>query len=266
MNEKGEAQHNPVLTPSLDVPVHHDWGRDIRYYSHSLLISISMFVVLSSYVFMRRGFYDLFIANKIFAGVAALMIGIVLLMGPLSRMFEIFDRYLIHRKGLGITAFVYALLHSIVSFFLLPERFPMTRYFNEGKITFFFGLTAMIALTILFVLSWSKLADAIGRKRWWLIQNWGVRVAFLLVVFHVYIMKWKGWVTWYQIGGSDDLLRPYLPGASLLIAWFMLFVFIVRVAECVSIQWAKYTWYIGLATLAVIYVSTFWWGISVLSH
>ena len=74
-------------------------------------------------------------------------------------------------------------------------------------------------------------------------------------------MKWNSWVKWYQVGGSDDLLRPYLPGASLLIAWFIAFVFAVRVTECFGIQYAKYMWYVGLLALSVVYILTFYRGL-----
>ena len=75
---------------------------------------------------------------------------------------------------------------------------------------------------------------AIGRERWWQLQYWGMRITFVLVFLHVFIMKWGGWVKWYKVGGGKELVHPEWPGAGLLIGWFMAFVVLVRLAEFIS--------------------------------
>src|SRR3989344_6781103 len=95
-------------------------GRKFQPYIMALAISAPIFAALSVYLFYRRGYYDLYIANKVFAGAAAVLLGIVLLIGPLSRWFSVFDRYVPYRKAIGIVAFFLALAHAVVSFWFLP--------------------------------------------------------------------------------------------------------------------------------------------------
>ncbi len=91
-------------------------------YGVAIVIGVLFFVGLSVYLYYRRGYYDVYIANKIFAGTSAILLGIVLLLGPLSRAYDRFDRWLKYRKEIGIIAFVLALTHSITSFFFLTEK------------------------------------------------------------------------------------------------------------------------------------------------
>jgi len=101
---------------------------------------------------------------------------------------------------------------------------------------------------------------AIGREKWWQLQYWGVRLVFVFILLHVFIMKWGGWVKWYQVGGSKELVYPEWPGAGLLVGWFMAFVVLVRLAEFIGPKPGRAAWYGSVILLPVIYIATFWWG------
>ncbi|MFA5800318.1 MAG: ferric reductase-like transmembrane domain-containing protein [Candidatus Peribacteraceae bacterium] len=237
-----------------------DWKYQLQQYGAALAVTIPLFMVLSVYLFYRRGYYDLYIANKIFAGVAAILLGIVLLLGPLSRLFSFPDRYVRYRKELGIVAFFLALIHGIVSLFFLSSKFPLSGFLGTLNWPFIFGLTATIVLVAIFFISNDRAMAAIGKEKWWQLQYWGVRLAFILILLHVFIMKWGGWVKWYKVGGSSDLLHPEWPGAGLLVGWFMTFVVLVRFAEFVSPKFGRVAWYASVIVLPVMYITTFWWG------
>ena len=226
----------------------------------ALAVAILLFVILSIYLFYRRGYYDLYIANKIFAGVAAVLLGIILLIGPGSRLFSFPDRYVQYRKEIGIVAFFLAFIHSVVSFFFLPSKFPLSAFLGTLNWPFIFGLAATIILVAIFFISNDRVMAAIGRERWWRLQYWGVRLTFILIFLHVFVMKWSGWVKWYKVGGSKELLRPEWPGAGLLVGWFIAFVLLVRSAEFVSPKLGRVAWYGSAILLPVIYIATFWWG------
>lgn len=236
------------------------WKYQFQQYGAVLATVIPLFVILSAYLFYRRGYYDLYIANKIFAGVAAILLGITFLIGPLSRLFSFPDRYVQYRKELGIVAFFFALIHGIVSFFFLSSKFPLSGFPGTLNWPFIFGVTATIVLVAIFFISNDRAMAVIGRKKWWQLQYWGVRLAFILVLLHVFIMKWSGWVKWYKVGGSSDLIHSEWPGAGLLVGWFMVFVVIVRLAEFISLKFGRVAWYASVIVLPVIYIATFWWG------
>src|SRR4030066_1094629 len=75
-----------------------DWKYQFQQYGTALAVAAILFIALSLYLFYRRGYYDLYIANKVFAGSSAVLLGIVLLIGPGSRLFSFPDRYVQFRK------------------------------------------------------------------------------------------------------------------------------------------------------------------------
>lgn len=237
-----------------------NWKFQIQQYGVALTFAIPLFVVLSFYLFLRRGYYDLYIANKIFAGVAAMLLGIDLMIGPGSRLFSFPDRLIQYRKELGIVAFLSALIHAINSLFLLPSKFPLAGFLKELILPFIFGLSALLILITIFIISFQKIKIKIRTKNWWAMQYWGIRSVFLLVFLHVFVMKWNGWVNWYKNGGGKELVHPEWPGAGLLVGWFMAFVVLFRLSEFISPKLGRAVWYISLISLPTIYVATFWWG------
>jgi len=237
-----------------------NWKYQFQQYGTALAVTMFLFVILSIYLFYRRGYYDLYIANKVFAGVAAVLLGVVLLIGPLSRFFSFPDRYVQYRKELGIVAFFLALTHGVISLLFLPSKFPLSKFLEMPNWPFIFGLVATIVLIVIFFISNDRAADAIGRKRWWWLQNWGVRLAFILVLLHVFVMKWDGWVQWYKVGGSSQLVHPEWPGAGLLVGWFMAFAILFRLAEFGGPRFGKIAWYVCVIALPIIYIASFWWG------
>ena len=237
-----------------------NWKYQFQQYGTAFVVATILFVALSVYLFYRRGYYDLYIANKVFAGVAAVLLGIVILIGPGSRLFSFPDRYVQYRKELGIIAFFLALTHSIVSFFFLQDKFPAQKFLSTDWWPFVFGLIATAVLIAIFFISNDRAMMALGRENWWRWQYWGVRLAFAFIFLHIFIMKWGGWVKWYQVGGSKELVHPEWPGAGLLVGWFMVFVVFIRLAEFVSPRLGHAACYIGAVVLPFIYIATFWWG------
>lgn len=237
-----------------------NWKYEFQQYGTALAMAVPFYVALSVYLFYRRGYYDLYIANKIFAGVAVILLGIVLLLGPGSRLFSFPDRYVQYRKELGIIAFFLGLIHSLVSLFFLPSKFPLSKYFSPISWEFVFSLIAIILLIAIFAISNSWATRALGQTRWWKLQYWGVRIVFSLVCLHVFIMKWEGWVKWYKVGGGKELVRPEWPGAGILVGWFMAFVVLIRLSEFISPKLGRAVWYMSAVLLPLVYIVTFWWG------
>lgn len=233
------------------------WSEATYEYTVAFFSAAVLFVIFSLYLFNRRGFYDLYIINKVFAGVAIFQLGIALLMGPLCRMFDIFDHTLRFRKEFGVIAFFFAVLHGVSSLFFLKSYFPIEKYFTTGRIPFAFGLVGIITLIFIFLISNKKSMNIIGFKRWWIIQYWGVRIAFLAVALHVFVMKTPGWIDWYKKGGASTLAHPEWPGLGLLEGWFIFFVILIRIAEAININLGRFIWYISVLTLPLIYFLTF---------
>jgi DMSO/TMAO reductase YedYZ heme-binding membrane subunit len=237
-----------------------NWKYEIKQYGTALIIAGTVFLSLSVYIYFRRGYYSLYIANKAFAGAAASSLGLDLLIGAFSRAFPGRANFLQYRKELGVVAFFLALVHGIVSLFLLQDYFNMAYYLGWINWPFIYGLTALLVLFIILLISNQKATQKLGVKRWWQWQNWGARIGFLLVLFHVVVMKWRSWLLWYKRGGGPELTRPDWPGGGILVGWLMLFVVLVRLGELFFPLRRRQIWQVLGLGLIVTYGVTFWWG------
>lgn len=197
------------------------------------LIALAMILIalgmVTLYTIIRHQGFNLFLFNKISAGVTGILLATVILTGPLSRLYDLFDRLLLYRKWLGIGAFIFAYMHTIITLFLLPERFPASR-FHLGNPAFVFGLSSLLVLTVLFIYSFPITITSINRHIWWKLQFWGVRIAFVLGVLHTIVVKLPFWQRWIN-GGEISLMGTLLPPAGLIITCFMTYAILVRIAE-----------------------------------
>ncbi len=218
----------------------------MRDYIIAILMGASLTVFFGSYLFFRRGYmFDapptadtLFVFNKILIGSAAILLAITFLIGPVVRYFDRFDKWLGYRKEIGIVAAFMIIAHSIISYYLLPLKFPQVK-FDFTTMTFGAGLFGVVLLAALFFISFKKAIEYFGARRWWIFQRWGLRIVILLTLIHVYDMKWAGWIKWLTKGGSGvpsaELAHPLLPGLGMLVMLFFTWVVIVRVYESIFI-------------------------------
>ncbi len=87
-----------------------------------------------------------------------------------------------------------------------------------------------------------------------------MRIAFIAVALHVGMMKFPGWVDWYQKGGASNLVHPEWPGAGLLEGWFIAFVLLVRISEIGKTKIVRFIIPCAFILLIAVYILTFWWG------
>lgn len=239
----------------------------IRQWVAAILVVATVFTTLSLYLFLRRGYYNLYIANKAFGSASLMTIGTVLLIGPLSRLYQRFDKWIAYRKELGIVGFAAALTHTIISLFFLPDKFAFASFFtftslNRGLVPFLFGLGSIIVFLILTIMSFNSVIRRMQKEVWWRWQYFGVRVAALLLFLHLVVMKYPGWISWFVKGGGNELARPFLPPGSILPGSFGLFVLLVRLAELLDTKVAKIVISVFTASLVIFWVESFAWGIS----
>lgn len=162
--------------------------------------------------------------NVALAASTLVLLGIVLLLGPLTRMFDFFDTQFRFRKELGIMAFFTGLSHVYIAMFPLARSGPWGLFLSR-PLSAYSGFEALIILFFLFIISFSWAIRALGSKLWWRLQYWGARCAFLLIVVHMVALKQKTIINF--VAGSRE-------GATPLILWealFAAYVMLVRFAE-----------------------------------
>jgi len=191
-----------------------------------LLTTLVLAGITVAYLFFleRRGL-NTRLYNKAAGDVSVLLLGMVLLIGPFSRWFNLFDQWLAYRKNLGLWTLLAAVIHGYLSLFVISNGNFM-RYFTSFNTAFYSGLLALVILLVLGWLSVDKLIGKMDKKLWWKIQQWGVRLTALLVMAHVLILKWPGW------NFAEFLTK--IPPFNFVISLFAALVLAVRLIDLVK--------------------------------
>lgn len=209
----------------------------LRQYLVAAATAFGLAAGLGLYLTARRGYFDLSIINKSSANASLLLLGIVLLLGPLSRLYQRFDKWINYRKELGVVAFFLGAAHVYMAMFPLAKSGPWG-FYRGRPLAAYPGLLGLIVMFILFILSFEAMKKKLGVQLWWKVHYRGVRLAALAVLFHMSVLKYSEWLKWLS-GETGKLAQPGWPPASLLVAVFSGLVLLVRLAEMFGTRAAK---------------------------
>lgn len=194
--------------------------------------------------------------NISLAATTLFLLGTVLLLGPLSRLFTVFDWALKFRKELGIVSFFTALLHVYMVMFPLARNGPWGLYVSRPW-SAYPGLEALIILFVLLLLSWNFTMHVLGTKLWWQIQYWGARIAFMLIAVHMVVLKYKTIVSWVIPGQAEAATAGvHFPPLIIWEAQFVLFILVVRLSELFGKDAARR---ITQGVALIIVTTMLWW-------
>lgn len=202
-----------------------------QYLVATVVIAVTVGLVYQ-YAAVRYGVGGLSTLNKSLATSTLFLLGLVLLLGPLSRMFAVIDSWLKYRKELGVLSFYTGVVHVYLSMFILARRGPWGLYLSSPW-SAYPGLIALIIMFCLLIISLRQIEAAFGTKLWWKLQYLGARISFFLIAFHMTILKYSGWGSWFASR------EPSLPPLAILAVVFSLFVFAVRLSELFGQELAK---------------------------
>src|SRR6185369_10777698 len=158
-------------------------------YAVAFFVAFLLFVFFGTYLYIRRGYmFDapltadpLYVPNKVIASTGLVMLGLVFLIGPVSRYFDKFDKWIGYRKEVGIVAGFLLIAHGVISYAFSPKKFPADTFFEPYNFnTTLAGLAGILLLVFLTVISLKFFIEKLGGVRWWFLQRWGLR---LVVVF-----------------------------------------------------------------------------------
>lgn len=195
----------------------------VRQYAVAGVVTVITVWLLYRYAVVRYGVGGLSPLNKSFATSTVFLLGVVLLMGPLSRLFTIFDPFLKYRKELGILTFFTGASHVYLSMFPLARRGPFG-FYQSRPLPAYAGLAGIAIMAFLFLISFAPAERALGARLWWKLQYWGARFAFVAISFHMIVLEYAGWGKWFARRSSP-------PPLALLASVFATFVLAVRLSE-----------------------------------
>lgn len=193
----------------------------------SFLFGLLIFALSSFYLFLRRSDYSLYIANKAIAVSALFLLGLSLVLGSFCYFCNFADNKLIYRKWLGITGFIFATIHIIISVFFI-SHFRFSDWIFNHKISFIFGISAFFLFLIMFILSNKYFENKLGEIIWIKIFHYCGNTGFLFIGVHLSFLKYKEWIKWFKT------FDPALPPLSLFGIIFIVFVFALEAAAFIS--------------------------------
>jgi len=212
---------------------------EIRQYIVAGIFAIALTAGLYGVEIVASGESGITSLNTGLAAGTLFLLGTVLLLGPLSRLFSIFDWALKYRKELGIMSFFTGLLHVYLVMFPLARSGPWGLYLSR-PLSAYPGLEALVILFVLLIISNTAATKTLGATLWWQIQYWGARSAFVLIAFHMVVLKYKTIMAWLVPGGVE--LVPGVIHYPPLIIWeaqFVLLVLLIRFSELFGVSVAR---------------------------
>lgn len=203
----------------------HQWLKALAY-------SLLVFALFSIYLYLRRGYYNLYIINKAFGSTSAIVAGFTLIIGPLSKRFPYFIYFMGIRRELGLTAFALAIAHVIASL-MLQDHFKIPDFYIRIKYPLIFGITALLVWGYMTYISRSSKIKQLGADVWKTRLSLSGKIAFIAIFLHLAVMKYQGWLTWFQgqTKQTPELANPAYPPASLSVFFIMLAIIIFRIAN-----------------------------------
>lgn len=202
---------------------------EIFQWLKALFYSLLIFAFFSIYLYLRREIFNLYILNKAFGSTAAVMAGFTLIIGPLSKRFSYFIHFMGIRRELGLTAFGLAIVHVIASL-MLQDHFKIPDFYIRIKYPLIFGTIAILIWLYMTYISRSSKIKEMGSDVWKKRLSLSGKIAFLAILLHLVIMKYQGWLTWFQgqTKQTPELANPFYPPASLFVFFIMLSIIIFR--------------------------------------
>lgn len=167
------------------------------------------------------------VVNRTMSSGTFLLMGLVLLLGPLHRLYGGFWRTVfMFRKEIGVLTFIAAFIHANYSLFILSAN-PL-RFFEVQPWSAIPAIVGFIILVVLYLFSYPRIQRTLRPGTWWKLQYTGARMAFLVMLVHIVVLRWASWSVWFTewLQGKD-----YYPPLALLAAIFAFYVLSVKVIE-----------------------------------
>lgn len=183
-----------------------------------IIYSIMIMIVVGIYYFVQRGSFSLYSANRVFADVSLLLIGLSFALSGICYYWNFADHFIIYRKQLGVVGFSYAVLHASISLFL-PHAKPFLFYYfsSENMLSSVFAIVALIMYLGMIIVSTKYVIQQIGGQTWRKLLRVGY-IAYFLSILHFGLILYEPWILWLT-GQAKTFLPP-----------FSLFVFLAGVA------------------------------------
>ncbi|PGT88235.1 ferric reductase-like transmembrane domain-containing protein [Bacillus sp. AFS040349] len=174
-------------------------------------------IMLVYLFFLSRSEWDPMHAwNRAFADVSLVLLVVTLMIGPLSRLIRLFNRYLSWRRELGIWTAITAFVHVYILFdgwfkwqlirvIAGIDQATGQLFFDPGfTLANLIGLIGFIYVLLLALISNKKAIKFLGKPAWDYLQQKS-SILYMLIVIHTTFFLF-----FYRIGNGNWLQKPFL--------------------------------------------------------
>ena len=168
----------------------------MKYYLRTLLFSVIILSFCSLYILYTDKEITFINFNKSIADVSVILISFSLAFSGISFFWKTFAKYEYYRKYLGITGFVYALIHVTITLTILLNSYNIINS-TSNVIAFICGLLAFIIFLIMLDISNKYAIELLGSHFWKIIMRSGY-FGLLLVIIHIYLKDIEIWNKWWS--------------------------------------------------------------------
>ena len=169
--------------------------------------------------------FPFFILNKGISLGAFILLTLNFSLGPLKALgVSVPDPWLDARKALGMTGFLFALIHALISFLLFNPAFFGKFFDADGRLTLFAGLSMLGGvLSFAFLWAYNLSFQTFLREDQAFIRTITSRpfllTALLIAALHVFFMGFQGWLN--PAGWNGGLPPISLVAFTIITAGFL---------------------------------------------
>lgn len=193
---------------------------------HSILFATIIYVLLAEYIFIQKGYLNIFFLNEAVGGTASIMIGLSFAFSGFCYYFDFLDTKIAYRKYFGLVGFWCAFLYTIVLSLLYPQKYIFGLSHHVWSVDILFGGIALIIFAVMAIVSTRSIMMRLGVHNWRRILRLGY-LALVLLIIRAVIVEGSIWRVWFA--------RPYsLPPLRLVGTAFAVIVLFFRGSMLVS--------------------------------
>ena len=159
------------------------------------------------------------IVLKGFTNTGYFLIGFSLILGPVAKFWNSFDKFLYYRKYLGILGFIYVLIHGMIGTLIYVVPNPSILWNNYWAVAL--GIISLYLLFICYAISEIVVIRTLGPKKWRRLIRYISYSAFIIATIHIYLAKLPVWQNYVD----SEVIFPPL---SLVLFSFGIFVLAFR--------------------------------------
>ncbi|MCK5814548.1 MAG: hypothetical protein KAH07_01250 [Flavobacteriaceae bacterium] len=176
-----------------------------NYTDNTILIT---FLLSLSYAILRYHIagdvpwkdFPFFILNKAISLTAFILLTINFSIGPLKNLgIKVSDGWMNSRQALGMTSFLFVLIHVLISFMLFKPEIYKQFFEENGSLTLYAGLSMLggiLAFVVLWVYNSAFKTDLKEDKTFiqFITSRKFLLIVMLFSLMHLFFMGFKGWL------------------------------------------------------------------------